>query len=117
MVRVFVKGAPEQLVFNCDTTFDQSGEPIQLTEDLQQFVVRDIVGSEFAQKGLRCLAFAYKDYTIEQYEQLVESNNKFVSEKDKEQAFFRGLTLISIFAMEDKIRPEVKEAIKLAKNG
>jgi len=105
------------MIFNCVSTYDQSGELIEFTEELQQYVAHDIVGKEFAQKGLRCLAFAYKDYSIEQYEQLLESNNKFVTDRDREQTFFRGLNLLAVFAMEDKIRPEVKEAIKLAKAG
>lgn len=116
-IRIYVKGAPEQLVFNCHLSFDQSGQLIDLTEEIQQYIVRDIVGQKFAQKGLRCLAFAYKDLTLEQFEQLKEENNNFITEKDREQVFFRGLNFVGVFAMQDKIRPEVKEAIKLAKAG
>jgi P-type E1-E2 ATPase len=79
-------------------------------------VLTSVVG-QYAQKGLRCLSFGYKDLSIELYEQYYNGNNNFATDKDREQVFFRGLTLIGVFAMEDKIRPEVKEAIKLAKLG
>ena len=116
LVRVFTKGAPEYIIFNCNQTYDEFGLT-SLEEDQQQQLVHDIIGQKYCKNGLRCLAFAYRDYTIETFAQLREANNDFRTDRDREQVFFQGLTLISVFGMKDVIRPEVKKAIKLAKAG
>ena len=67
-IRIYVKGAPEQLVYNCVQTFDQSGQPIHLDSDYQNYIVSDVITQNFCQKGLRCLGFAFKDYTVSEFE-------------------------------------------------
>lgn len=116
LVRVFVKGAPEYIIFNCSQTYDEFGLTT-LEETQQQVLANDVVGQKYCKNGLRCLAFAYKDYNLQTFEELRQSNNQFHTDKDREQVFFQGLTLVSIFAMKDTLRPEVKKAIKLAKAG
>lgn len=116
-MRVFVKGAPEQLVFKCTSTFDEQGSTIYIDEEEQNRIVSRIVGEDFCKRGLRCLAFAYKDYTIEDFEAQRESHNQFVNDEDRLETFFSDLKLISIFAMEDNLRSEVSKAVKIARGG
>jgi len=67
LVRVFVKGAPETLVNSCNSTFDLGGYPSYLNEDEQKRIAGSVLG-DFCKRGLRCLAFAYRDFTIEEFE-------------------------------------------------
>ena len=117
MIRIFVKGAPEQIVINSNSTYDESGEVISIDDEQQNAILTNIVDNEFASKALRCMAFAYRDYSIEEFEQLRTDNNNFATDSDRNDIFFRGLRLITIFALSDQLRPEVLTAVKYAKAG
>lgn len=69
----------------------------------------------FARHKLRSLAFAYKDFTHDEWRDLTSGG--FTNQERIEDALLSDLTLISIFAMQDELRPNVKEAIKLANKG
>ncbi len=115
-VRIFAKGAPESLIFKCNMTFNEEGDFIEFDDEHKTDIVDRVIRQEYCQKGLRCLAFAFRDFTIEEFELLREENNNFTTDSDR-QSLYQNLTLISIFAMEDKIRPEVSKAVKIAKGG
>ena len=66
----------------------------------------------FAKHKLRSLAFAYKDFTHDEWRDLTSGGFT-----NQERIELSDLTLISIFAMQDELRPNVKEAIKLANKG
>lgn len=61
--------------------------------------------------GLRTLAYAYKDIKIGEWEELLEKNNGFESEKDREN-IEKDLTFVITFALNDDLREGVPEAIK-----
>ena len=69
----------------------------------------------FAKQRLRSLAFAYKDFTHDEWTGLISGG--FTNQERIEDALLSDLTLISIFAMKDELRPNVREAIKLANQG
>lgn len=101
LVRIFVKGAPEQLIYNCTSTYDFDGEVTHLNEEEQQRIATQVVSDDFCKRALRCMAFATKDYTIEEFNAQFENNNNFVNEENREETFYSNLRLIAIFAMED----------------
>lgn len=70
MIRVYVKGAPEYIVTKCSRTFGVSGDKIPMTDEELNYILSDIISKEFTTKGLRVLACAYKDMTLDEYEQL-----------------------------------------------
>ena len=115
-VRVFVKGAPEALVRQCTSTYDLEGQIMIIDEDGQHDIIEETINQEFGSNGLRSLGFAYRDYTIDEFKQLRTDNNDFFTEADRE-VLLGNLRLIAIFALEDHIRPEVKQAVKLSKAG
>lgn len=75
-VRVYVKGAPEYVVNNCNRTFDIGGSKIKLEEDTE-YIHQNIIFNEFTSKGLRVIAFAYKDFDVEDFHRLRRENNDF----------------------------------------
>jgi magnesium-transporting ATPase (P-type) len=100
-VKIFVKGAPETIVLNCTSTYDEAGECMFLDDEYQNEILADTVDKEFTQKSLRVLAFAYKEYRKAEFDELKRNHNNFSSDIDKEEVFFKGLRLLAIFAMED----------------
>lgn len=81
-------------------------------------VLQNVVVNQFAKNGLRSIAFAYKDFTHEEWDEIKKDIHKIdESHLEYQKTFFSKLTLISIFAMEDQLRPDVVQAIKLAKKG
>jgi magnesium-transporting ATPase (P-type) len=72
------------------------------------------VNNQFGKNSLRSIAFAYKDFSHHDWEVL--KLDQF-EKKDRKKILFSGLKLISIFAMEDELRSDVHQAIKLAKKG
>ena len=77
--------------------------------------MQKIVIDMFAKRKLRSLAFAYKDFTHEVWRDLTSGG--FTNQTRIEDALLSDLTLISIFGMQDELRPNVREAIKLANQG
>ena len=70
--------------------------------------------NQFAKNRLRSIAFAYKDFTHDEWEDIRPDQSEL---KDRKKSLFSKLRLISIFAMEDELRGDVVQAIKLAKKG
>lgn len=60
--------------------------------------MKKIVTETFAKKAYRTLLIAYREYSIQEYENIKEQNNGFTSEADRE-ALEKDLTLIGIYAL------------------
>lgn len=97
-VLVFAKGAPLELLGCCDRIMDGNGVR-SLTEAEHAAIIRK--NDEFARRGLRVLALAYKE------ESNPESNpDNYDAAQAEARLIFLGLT-----AMNDPVRPGVSEAI------
>lgn len=95
---VYVKGAPEILINLCKYIEDENGIR-ELTEEDKKKVMENT--SRLAEKALRTLAFAYKYFPRNHFE-----------EEDIE----KDLIFVGIVGMIDPPRPEVPEAIKKARH-
>lgn len=60
--------------------------------------MKNIVVNTFARKAYRTLLIAYREYSIEEYQQLEAENNGFTTESDRE-VLEKDLTLIGIYAL------------------
>ncbi|MDI6798972.1 MAG: calcium-transporting P-type ATPase, PMR1-type [Candidatus Aenigmarchaeota archaeon] len=96
----YVKGAPEEILKLC-TRIQENGEERRISEKEKEEILK--VGRDFASKGLRVLAFAYK--------RLPKDLEKFTKKNVEESLTFVGLT-----GMMDPPRKEAKEAIQLCEN-
>jgi P-type Ca2+ transporter type 2B len=108
-VRVLVKGAPEIVIEYCDNMIGEGGEPTDLDEDKKAQIIGETVKT-FASKCYRTLLVAYVDYSDEEWERLAEENGHFETEENQE-IVEAGLTMVSIFALMDPLRPGVPKAV------
>lgn len=68
-VRVFIKGAPEDIITACDYNFNGDGEIKDFCLEDRNMVINDIVKDVFSKQSLRSIALAYRDYTHSAWEQ------------------------------------------------
>ena len=96
----YVKGAPDELLRLCTTAVDKNGV-CPMTDELRKSILAQ--NKAMADKALRVLACAYREYDTLPENVSVENNEK-------------DLTFIGLCGMIDPIRPEVKDAIKDCKS-
>lgn len=92
--------------------FDTNGGLIKLTEGKKEEIMKKIVTETFAKKAYRTLLIAYREYTMEEYKRLEAANNQFALESDRE-VLEKDLTMIGIFALQDPLRDEIVESVKI----
>ncbi len=95
---VFVKGAPERIMENCNSYYDD-GEIKPLTEEFKKFI--EETDKTNAGEAMRNLALAYKE--IDQYDPEAKMED---IEKD--------LIFLGVVSMIDPLREEVEEALQMA---
>ncbi|KAI9565770.1 hypothetical protein GHT06_009563 [Daphnia sinensis] len=109
--RVFTKGASEMVLKKCAFIYGANGKLEEFSHENQEELVRNVI-EPMACDGLRTIAVAYRDFVPGEAE-----NNQihYDSEPnwDDEDAIINNLTCILIVGIEDPIRPEVPEAIRL----
>jgi Ca2+-transporting ATPase len=92
-------GAPE-VILKHSTRYIESGQIHELTES--NIKVFEKVLQEFSQSGLRVVAFGYKNFLEPKKENLPN-------------LAIKNLIFGGFYAIEDAVRPEAKESVKLAK--
>jgi P-type Ca2+ transporter type 2C len=118
IVRVYVKGAPELIIDGCHHKFHSNGEKVEMTEHDKNYMVNDLMPKVFCkQLGLRCLAFSFADYSLEDFEQIQKETGNFANDRDFNR-LLRGahFCFIAMVAMKDPLRSGVKKAIELVKD-
>ena len=79
------------------------------SDDLKLEVIKEVCKG-FADQAYRTLLVAYKDVTDEQWETQSKENNNFTELEDR-QIVEQGLTMVGIFALEDPLRPGIRDAV------
>ncbi|EKX52947.1 hypothetical protein GUITHDRAFT_161121 [Guillardia theta CCMP2712] len=98
--RLYTKGASEIVLGLCKWVIDQNGSVVELTEAMKSQLTEEI--GKFSDEGLRTLSVAYRDFD--------QSPNM-----DEEEKVENDLVLIGLLGLEDPVRPEVPEAIRVCK--
>ncbi|GLT99515.1 hypothetical protein SLE2022_169520 [Rubroshorea leprosula] len=98
-LHVHWKGAAEMILAMCSSYYDASGITKDLNEE-EKMNFKQII-EEMAASGLRCVAFAHKQVSQEEGEDL----------KEKKKLKEENLTLLGLAGIEDPCRPEVKQAV------
>lgn len=96
----YTKGAPDVILANC-THYLKDGKVLSLTSSVREEIM--LVNKSMADKALRVLAAAFKDY-------------RQMPASTAPQDIENNLTFIGLVGMIDPVRPEVKEAIKKCKS-
>lgn len=110
-VRVVVKGAPEYVLPFCTQVLTSNGGAEYLDSNENSRILDHEIIEAYAKKGLRTLAFAYKDIDVNEWESLQEQHNNFENEKDRE-ILENDLTFAVAFGLNDDLRPGVDVAIR-----
>jgi Ca2+-transporting ATPase len=98
-LRSYVKGAPEELLRDCESLQDES-EVRPLTQADQDYLSSAM--KQMAGEALRVIGLAYRDYPVGSTVPLIEEAEK-------------GLTFVGLAGIIDPPREEAKEAIAAAK--
>jgi len=114
-VRVYVKGAPEVVVPNCNFTYGEGQDPEKTVMDEEQR--EKIMGTfrEMTTLSMRCLAFSYSDMTVSQFEELMASMSGEIDDEN-EIANLEGSdqTFLALVALKDPLRNNIKKVVENA---
>ena len=98
--RLLIKGAPENIIQNSTKILTKSGQVLTLKQTQKDQILKSV--SELAKKGLRTLAFSYKDQLgdLEGYDgkkthkahQLIQNQNNF-EKLEQDQVFVGAVAL------------------------
>ena len=78
-------------------------------------IISEVVSKDFASQGFRTIMTTYADLPIEQWNKLKAAHNDLKTLEDKLGLKLADLTLVSIFAIVDPVKPGIKEAINQCK--
>lgn len=87
-----------------------------MTEEASQEILHKYVIEQMAKIGLRCILYAYRDMSVDEFEDLKTAKNGFQLETDRE-CLETDLTFLAVFGLKDDLRADVKEAVAFAKTG
>lgn len=111
-VRIYAKGAPEILLQKCN-----------MDESERANLLSDVVDNQMGANGIRPFAYAYKEMSLEDYEDLALSNGDFKTVESR-VVLEEDLELVAIFGLKDELRNSfegknktVAEDIKFASKG
>jgi len=99
VVRVFVKGAPEIVLDLCNTYLGSNGSAEELSSYKKDDIMKSVIKEQFAVRAFRTLLIAYKDLSIEEFNDIKRNHNNFKEEKDREVLEQLGLTVIGIYGL------------------
>jgi len=116
LVRIYIKGAPELIVSKCTRTFDVDGKVIPMQDSQTNYILNDILVQRFTTVGYRTLALAYKDLTLDEFEDLKAQYNNFATEEDR-NVLEKSMTFIGLFALHDPLREKVLRSVQYAAKG
>ena len=97
---LYVKGAPEHVLDKC-TRVLINDKVVPISNKLKSIILKEL--ANYTQQAKRCLAFAYREVTDNDELELKESSEYSALETD--------LIFVSIIAMRDPPRPNVRESI------
>lgn len=107
---VYSKGAPEVILQRC-TKVHSRDQMINVLDEKQSKKILDI-SRDYANRGMRCLALAYRDDMGVDDKLDVLDDKMLNSDGSKAWRVEMNLTLVALVGMEDPIRPEVPPAIE-----
>ncbi len=107
-IYVFTKGAPEQILNICDQKISKAKTTLLTKSQLEDI---SQLNTKLAASALRSIAFAYKEITAKDLDQILANSNF----DQKTHNLERKMNFIGLTAMHDPPREEVKKAIAITK--
>lgn len=113
-VRVYLKGAPEEVLKRCTQKFDIYGEQVELEENDRHYILQDIFANTYAKKdGLRVIALSYFDVDLETFNSIKQETNNFANPSDFDKLLNYHI-FIGLIALKDPLRDGVRRTIDKA---
>ena len=115
-VRVYLKGAPEVVLALCNQTLGQDLQPRLVDERHWDSVLEGPISEEMAREGLKVLSYAFKDMSVEDF-------NQFYSPHcDVESPEFRAhleadMVYLGTFGLDDPLRANIEESVHYIRYG
>lgn len=114
--RLYTKGASEIIAFKCSHIYCEDGLLLPFSNEMKDRLMRKII-EPLTNNGLRTLTITHKDFMYSTGRTDKHNVNDVLINKepdwDNENEIINDLTCIAIVAIEDPIRDEVPEAIRL----
>ena len=83
-----------------------------MTSQNRVYIEQDIMKERMTSKGLKVLAFSFRDFTLEEYAQLevdgFDSNTNALEVRH---------TFLALVALKDPVRTDLKRSVQLAESG
>ena len=90
----------------CTSQVNANGETEQLLQGENDRILEEEVIDRLAKQGLRTIAYAYKDISTDEWEEIKAEHNNFESEEDRAKLETR-LNFVAVFGLNDELRPQV----------
>lgn len=114
--RLYTKGASEIIAFKCSHIYCEDGLLLPFSKEMKDRLMRKII-EPLTNNGLRTLTITHKDFMYSTGRSDQHNANDVIITKEpdweNEHEIMKDLTCIAIVAIEDPIRDEVPEAIRL----
>lgn len=109
--RLYTKGASEIILKKCTFIYGDGGVLQDFTKAMQERLLRKVI-ERMACNGLRTICLAYRDFVLVQAQ---VNQVKITSEPnwDREDEIVKDLTCLCVVGIEDPVRPEVPDAIRI----
>ena len=114
MVRIFVKGAPENVIPDCVDTYDEDGNKVPLDEDLRGKLEEEL--GKFTQERLRPIAFSFRDVPVDEFDDLMARAGAEIDTDEEVREIVGEQTFVAMVGLSDPLRPQLKQVVKTAAN-
>jgi len=99
-VRVYSKGAPEILLQKC-----------AIDEEEKNRILADVVDNDFGVNGVRPFAYAFREFSISDFEDLALQQNNFADFESRD-VLEENLELVAVFGLRDDLRNSFEDSTK-----
>ena len=106
IVRVYIKGAPEIVIPNCLTHYNEIGQKMPMSEAEREYLLEDTLKRQMTSKGHRALAFSISDFSLNQFQALKAQTQNFTDE-DGVNMLARDQTFLALVALETPLRENI----------
>lgn len=115
LVRVYGKGAPDYLLPSCSHMLDEHNHQAELTAHKRSDIMLSVIKEKFAKQAYRTLLIAYKDFTLTEFENHIKHRLGNANIEDDIKVLEKDLTLIGIYGLQDPLRDEIPDSVKMCK--
>jgi len=112
-IRIYVKGASEVILPKCDYEFDEEGNKVPLDDDRKR-EMKKFYTENYNKLGFRTLGFSYRDLSEREFHTIINSKNENEVNWKGEDLLVNNQTFVTLIAMKDPLRDQVKKAIRRA---